>query len=64
MAPSEGEQGLPNISYNRGRVITVTFEDGEARTVEVIDRASGVFLEPVRGGAVPPQAGAAPPGRP
>jgi hypothetical protein len=48
MAPSSEEKGLPNISYSRGRVITVAFEDGEARTVDVIDKASGVFLEPAR----------------
>lgn len=48
MAPSSGGKGLPNISYSRGRVITVAFEDGEAKTVDVIDKASGVFLEPTR----------------
>lgn len=52
MAPSSGEKGLPNISYSRGRVITVRFENGEAKTVDVLDQASGLFLEPVRADTV------------
>lgn len=47
LAPSKGERGAPNLSYNRGRVITVVFEQGEVRHVDVRERASGIFLEPV-----------------
>lgn len=47
MAPSGGERGQPSISYNRGRVIKVAFADGEMQNVDVIDGASGIFLEPV-----------------
>ena len=43
---SGGVRGLPNLSYNRGRVITVHFEDGEMSTVTVSEKASGIYLEP------------------
>lgn len=46
LAPSSGERGAPNLSYNRGRLITVNFEDGTVRDVAVQERASGIFLEP------------------
>ena len=52
LAPSHGERGAPNLSYNRGRVITVHFEQGEVRHVDVRDRASGIFLEPVQADSV------------
>lgn len=64
LPPSGEERGAPNISYNRGRVIEVHFDAGEVVRVDVTDRASGVFLEPVkpdstrtagRGGATPPR---------
>lgn len=61
MAPRKGEKTLPNISISRGRVITVAFEAGEVTTVEVIDQASGIFLEPVRTDTT---RAAAPPRRP
>ncbi len=48
MAPNDSLKGLPTISYNKGRVITVAFEEGEMQRVEVLERASGIFLEPVR----------------
>jgi hypothetical protein len=48
MATDGGQKGPPNISYNKGRVITVAFEAGEMQQVEVLGRTSGVFLEPVR----------------
>lgn len=62
LAPSAGAKGLPNISYNRGRVITVSFVAGEVTTVQVDERASGIFLEPVRADTTArrPTAGAAP----
>lgn len=46
-AAGEGK-GPPNISYNRGRVIAVHFEDGEVVRVDVKDKASGMFLEPLK----------------
>lgn len=60
--PSGGVRGVPNLSYNRGRVIHVRFEAGEMSTVTVTDRASGIYLEAP---AVRPPAAdtSAPPGR-
>jgi hypothetical protein len=46
LAQSGGERGPPSLSYNRGRVITVRFEQGEMSTVTVSEQASGLFLEP------------------
>ena len=46
LAPSSGTKGLPNLSYNRGRQITVAFKEGEVEQVTVHDQASGIFLEP------------------
>ncbi len=46
LPPSGGVRGVPNLSYNRGRMITVHFEAGEMSTVTVSERASGVYLEP------------------
>ena len=37
---------VPNINYVRGRVITVSFENRTVDKVDVIDQASGVYLEP------------------
>ena len=48
LAPSGGVKGQPNISYNRGREIIVSFTDGEVANVAVRDRASGIFLEPIQ----------------
>ncbi len=48
-----GARGAPNLSYNRGRVITVHFDDGEMSTVTVSEKASGLYLEP---SAAPPAA--------
>lgn len=47
LAPTGGAKGAPNISYNRGREIVVSFTDGEVAKVDVRDRASGLFLEPI-----------------
>lgn len=47
LAPSGVARGVPNISYNRGRQITVRFADGEMSTVTVSERASGIYLETV-----------------
>jgi lipopolysaccharide export system protein LptA len=46
LAPSSGERGVPNINYNRGREIVVSFTEGEVELVKVKDRASGIYLEP------------------
>ncbi|HEX2722369.1 MAG TPA: hypothetical protein VHM24_05585, partial [Gemmatimonadaceae bacterium] len=37
---------LPNLNYVRGRVIIVSFADRAVSTVNVVDQASGVYLEP------------------
>jgi lipopolysaccharide export system protein LptA len=46
LPPSGGVRGAPNLSYNRGRMITVHFVDGEMATVTVSEQASGLYLEP------------------
>ena len=38
---------IPNVNYVRGRIITVLFEDKAVSKVDVTDKASGVYLEPV-----------------
>ena len=48
MSASDSAKALPNISYNRGRIIKVSFVEGAAERVDVIDRASGIYLEPVK----------------
>jgi lipopolysaccharide export system protein LptA len=53
LAPSSGVKGPPNVSYNRGREIIVSFEEGEVSKVDVRDRASGIFLEPIAPPAAP-----------
>lgn len=52
MGPTDGTKGTPSISYNRGRTIKVAFAEGEMTSVDVVDRASGLFLEPVRADTV------------
>lgn len=47
LAPSGSGRSAPNLSYNRGRVITVNFEAGAVRDVAVQEKASGIFLEPI-----------------
>ncbi len=39
-------RGLPNINYVRGREITILFADRIVASVDVVDQASGVYLEP------------------
>lgn len=53
LAPSGGERGRPNLSYNRGKSITVLFAAGEMSTVTVNEQASGLYLEPVAPKAPP-----------
>ncbi len=80
LAPSGGGRGAPNLSYNRGREIVVSFAEGEVQQVDVKEKASGLYLEPVRSDStagegktgekpagrpgVPPAAGATPAARP
>ena len=52
LAPSGGIKGPPNVSYNRGREIIVSFAEGEVSNVAVRDSASGIFLEPIRSDTV------------
>jgi hypothetical protein len=40
----------PNINYVRGRVITVTFANRAVDKVDVVDKATGVYLEPEQAG--------------
>lgn len=47
LAPSSGVKGPPNISYNTGKVIVVSFEAGEVSKVDVKEGARGLFLEPI-----------------
>lgn len=44
---------IPNVNYVRGRVITVLFADKAVSKVDVTDKASGVYLEPVATAATP-----------
>lgn len=39
-------RSLPNINYVRGKIITVSFTEGEVEKVDVIEQAAGVYLEP------------------
>lgn len=45
VAAKDVDPTTPNLSYNRGRRITVRFEAGQVRTVDVEDQASGLYLE-------------------
>ena len=46
----------PTINYVRGRVITVTFANRAVDKVDVVDKATGVYLEPEQAGTVPKSA--------
>lgn len=46
LPPPGGERGAPSLSYNRGRQITVNFDNGEMAAVRVSEQASGLYLEP------------------
>jgi lipopolysaccharide export system protein LptA len=47
----------PGINYTRGRVIRLEMAQGQVETVSVLDKVSGVFLEPVNEADVPPNQG-------
>lgn len=46
LPPPGGERGMPSLSYNRGKQITVQFDKGEMAGVRVNEQASGLYLEP------------------
>jgi hypothetical protein len=54
------ERTKPSINYVRGKIITVSFEEGEVNTVDVVEQAAGVYLEPGAPGAESENASAIP----
>jgi hypothetical protein len=46
LAANGKAKGPPNLNYVRGRIITVSFLNKTVDTVDVVDQASGVYLEP------------------
>jgi lipopolysaccharide export system protein LptA len=50
LAADNKTKSIPNINYVKGKEITVQFVDREVRTVDVVDQASGVYIEPARAG--------------
>lgn len=46
LAGSGSGKTQPNLNYVRGRIINVAFVDQAVNTVNVVDQASGVYLEP------------------
>jgi hypothetical protein len=46
MAAAGSVKARPNLNYVRGRVITVSFVNRTVDRVDVLDKASGLFLEP------------------
>lgn len=63
LASADGGKDRPNLSYNRGRIIVVRFEEGEVVRVDVQDRASGLYLEPSPGPTDPATSTVPTPGR-
>jgi len=53
LAGSARGRALPNINYVRGREITVFFQNREVDRVDVVDQASGVYLEPASTASAP-----------
>lgn len=47
VATNKGRNGPPALNYVRGATITVSFDSGQVRVVDVDSAASGVYLEPV-----------------
>jgi lipopolysaccharide export system protein LptA len=45
-SPNKVDKKRPSLSYNRGRVIHLDFAKGEVETVTVVDKSSGLYLEP------------------
>jgi hypothetical protein len=46
VAANNSTKTIPNINYVKGKAITVLFEDREVRTVDVVEQATGVYIEP------------------
>jgi len=46
LAANGSVKGPPNLNYVRGRIITVSFQNKTVDKVDVVDQASGVYLEP------------------
>jgi hypothetical protein len=46
MKNSKGPASEPSVNYVRGRVIEIDFEDRKVATVTVLDKATGVMVEP------------------
>jgi len=46
MKNSKGPQTEPTVNYVVGRIIDIMFEEGKVATVTVIDKATGVLIEP------------------
>ncbi len=46
MKNSKGPPTQPSVNYVRGRIIDILFEDRKVSTVTVIDKATGVMIEP------------------
>ncbi|MEO5903274.1 MAG: hypothetical protein ABIQ55_04615 [Gemmatimonadaceae bacterium] len=53
LAGNPKTRALPNVNYVRGRVITVLFVNKAVSNVDVTDKASGVYLEPVPASPAP-----------
>ena len=51
LAGSDRTSRLPNVNYVKGKIITVLFADREVSTVEVVEQASGVYIEPAASAA-------------
>lgn len=61
LAGSGSTRTLPNINYVKGRTITVLFENREVSTVDVVEQAAGVYVEPSPQGVTPKPATGTPP---
>src|SRR6185503_12189496 len=65
MKNSKGPQTQPTINYVRGRIIDILFEDRRVTTVTVVDKATGVLIEPAEAANATPGAAPTPtPARP
>ena len=69
MKNSKGPETQPTINYVKGRIIDIIFEDRRVSTVTVIDKATGVLIEPAEAanatpGAAPAQPRPRPPATP
>ena len=60
LAGSGRTRTLPNINYVKGKTITVLFANREVSTVDVVEQASGVYVEPSAEGVTAAPASGAP----